>query len=104
MENYIQEEHYLRAKKRVEKIKGFYTHLVVYVVINCLILFFIFKGYDGKLSFWNLGSFSTVLGWGVGLAIHGMVVFGPNLMFGKQWEKKKMNQFIKEEEQYGQWE
>ena len=25
---------YLKAKKRVEKIKGFYIHLIVYIVVN----------------------------------------------------------------------
>ena len=29
---------YERALKRVKKIKGFYTHLLVYVVINLMIV------------------------------------------------------------------
>ena len=28
------DEKYEKAKKRVEEIKGFYTHLIVYVVVN----------------------------------------------------------------------
>ncbi|MGK0414076.1 MAG: hypothetical protein ACJA1B_002296, partial [Polaribacter sp.] len=34
----FKEEHkYLLAKKRVEKIKGFYIHLVVYIIVNIFI-------------------------------------------------------------------
>jgi len=98
MEEYSQEERYLRAKKRVEKIKGFYSHLVAYVIINVALLILIFKGYNIKVNFWNLGTFSTAIGWGIGLAIHGMVVFGPNIFFGKDWEERKLQEFMKEEE------
>ena len=34
MEHQIKQERYDSAVKRVKKIKGFYTHALVYVVIN----------------------------------------------------------------------
>jgi len=31
---FIKEQKYIKAKKRVKKIKGFYTHFAVYIVVN----------------------------------------------------------------------
>lgn len=99
MENYREESSYNRAKKKVDRIKGFYTHAIVYVVINTLLLLMIFRGYANVTDFWNLGSFSTAIGWGIGLLFHGISVFGRGLFFSSNWEKQKMKQFLKEEEQ-----
>ena len=35
--DFLQEQNYIRAKKRVKEIKGFYIHLMVYIVINIMI-------------------------------------------------------------------
>ena len=99
MEKYSEENRYNRAKKKVDKIKGFYTHAIVYVVVNILLLSMIYTGYANVTEFWNLGSFSTAIGWGIGLLVHGVSVFGKNMLFGSNWEELKMKQFLKEEEQ-----
>ncbi|HBK71581.1 MAG TPA: hypothetical protein DDZ39_08010 [Flavobacteriaceae bacterium] len=106
MEDYTQEKRYLKAKEQVKKLKEFYIHLSVYIIINVGLLLLIYSGYDVKRNFWNYGSFFTPLGWGLGLAIHAIVVFGPNLAFIKHWENRKLNQFINEEKQNNnkQWE
>ncbi len=105
MEDYTQEERYLKAKEQVKKLKEFYIHLSVYIIINVGLLLLIYSGYEIKINFWNFGTFFTPLGWGLGLAIHAIIVFGPNLSFIKHWENEKLNQFIKEEQQNNnQWE
>ena len=38
--DYIKEQQYLKAKKRVKDIKGFYSHLSVYVIINIFIIYY----------------------------------------------------------------
>ena len=35
--NFTQEASFIRAKKRVKAIKGFYVHLIVYIIINIVI-------------------------------------------------------------------
>ena len=35
--DFLQEQNYIRAKKRVKEIKGFYIHLMVYIIINIMI-------------------------------------------------------------------
>lgn len=98
MEKYKEEDRYFRAKKKVENIKGFYIHALVYVIVNSVILLLIYSAYDDKSGFINLGTFSTAIGWGIGLGLHAFGVFGRDLFFGTDWEEKKMKQFLKEEE------
>tara|TARA_B110000211_G_scaffold181902_1_gene205873 strand:+ start:436 stop:567 length:132 start_codon:yes stop_codon:yes gene_type:complete len=33
-DNYLEEQKYIRAKKRVQELKGYYWHLAVYIAIN----------------------------------------------------------------------
>ncbi|WP_162127580.1 2TM domain-containing protein [Flavobacterium phycosphaerae] len=94
---------YLEAAKRVKKIKGFYTHALVYVVINtAIILSKIDYHEDGSWSF-ELSHFSTALFWGIGLAAHGLSVFMPGMLLGKNWEEKKINELM-EKEKNNKWE
>ncbi len=105
MESYSQEERYLKATKRIKKLKEFYIHLSVYIIFNTASLMLIYTGYDVKINFWRVGPFVTPFWWGLGLAVHALIVFGPHLSFLKHWEEKKLDQFIKEEEQQNnQWE
>lgn len=57
-----------RARKRVGMKMGFYIHLLVYVLVNGgLALMMLARG---GLANWQTG---PLLGWGLGLAIHGVV-------------------------------
>jgi hypothetical protein len=56
-----------RARRRVAVKLGFYTHALVFVLVN-LGLFFINNMTGGYR--WNLW---PLAGWGLGLAIHGIV-------------------------------
>ena len=45
---------YQEALKRVKKIKGFYTHAIVYVFVNIMIVFINVKNFDpGETYFLN---------------------------------------------------
>ncbi|HSI57445.1 MAG TPA: 2TM domain-containing protein [Ideonella sp.] len=58
-----------RAKRRVGMKLGFYTHALVFVLVN-LGLFFI-----NNLSGGYRWSFFPLWGWGLALTIHGVVTF-----------------------------
>ncbi len=90
--NFIQEERYFKAQKRVKAIKGFYTHLTIYCLIIPVIIY-VNLTYEPHFHwFW----FST-LGWGTGLFFHWLRVFGFNLLgFGKDWEEKKIKEYMNE--------
>ncbi len=106
MEDYSKEDRYLRAKERVKKLKGFYWHLAVYIIVN---MFLTIGKITGEMShgktfieaFWDFGTFAIWVFWGIGVFFHGLKVFGPTLFFGKDWEQRKMNEFIDEDKQ--QW-
>lgn len=94
---------YQQALKRIKRIKGFYSHLMVYVVINVMLLIVNYKNSDPGENFWRWQMFSTALFWGIGLLAHGMSVFMPSLLMGKDWEEKKIKQLMEKEKQ-NKWE
>ncbi|UJH92013.1 2TM domain-containing protein [Antarcticibacterium sp. 1MA-6-2] len=77
MENrYIENNRYKAAQKRVKEIKGFYVHLLVYILVN---LFIILGGsWDESFSsrFLDLENYITAFLWGIGLLAHWAGVFG----------------------------
>jgi hypothetical protein len=95
---------YLRAKKRVEKIKGFYIHFGVYIAVNLLLSGIIIYGLtydDGDTygeAFSNFGVYSTWIFWGIGVFFHWLGVFGFNSLLGKNWEEKKLKEIMDKEE------
>lgn len=80
---------YERAKKRVKRIKGFYIHVLVYVLVNVMILVLKYLKH-GKIEFhdWGIGL------WGIGLIIHGLSVFLPNFILGSNWEERKIREIM----------
>jgi len=92
-----EEEAYMRAKKRLEKLIGFYWHLAVYIVVNLFLIILI--GVNSNDGFFHFGSLSTPFFWGIGLFFHFLGVFGSNFMFSKRWEKRKINEYMKKEGQ-----
>ena len=78
---------YEDAKKRVGKLKEFYQHLVAYLVINAFLIVLNRLTSPGHNWFiWPL------LGWGLGLALHALTVFGR--FWGKSWEERKIKEIM----------
>ncbi len=98
-----QEIKYQQAVKRVKKIKGFYSHLLVYVVINIMILFLNSRNLEANENFWRWQTFNTLFFWGIGLVAHGLSVFMPGMIMGKSWEERKINELMEKEKQ-NKWE
>jgi hypothetical protein len=57
------------AKRRVNQKMGFYIHLAVYVLVNLGLAAINLVGGGQRWHLWPLA------GWGLGLAIHGIVTF-----------------------------
>jgi carbon starvation protein CstA len=80
---------YDRAKRRVRQIKGFYIHATVFVLVNALLLIINMTGSRGEIWFvWPL------FGWGIGLAAHGIAVFGLGGLWGPEWEERKIKEMV----------
>ena len=87
-----------RAKKRLDELKGFYIHLIVYLGVNTFILVNIaVRSLEDSDSFWHFGTFITPVFWGIGLLIHALNTFRINPFFGKDWEKKQIQKYIDED-------
>lgn len=104
MESYNKEQQYLRAKKRVKDIRGFYSHLSAYIIINIFISGFIIFGltrgnrdFDDALS--NFGVYSTWLFWGIGIFFHWLGVFGFKNLIGKDWEERKIKELMEKDDE-----
>jgi len=96
-QDYTKEEAYLRARKKVEKLKGFYGHSVSYVIVNIFILAMIGLNLSEGETFWKFGHFSTAFFWGIGLVFHAASVFGPDILLGKSWEDRKIEEYLDKE-------
>jgi uncharacterized integral membrane protein len=75
------------AKRRVDIKMGFYVHLLVYVCVNVGLFTLNYLGGGYR---WSL---FPALGWGLGLAIHGIVV-AVQLMGGADLRERMMQQEI----------
>jgi len=83
---------YQKASKKVKEIKGFYIHLFTYLVIIPVIVFINLR--FSPQYYWF---FYPMIGWGFGLLGHGLGVFGTDSLFSKDWEERKIKQFMEEE-------
>lgn len=97
------EDKYAVAQRRVKKLKGFYTHLMIYVLVNISIFFLNSNDLQPRESYFKMENFFTAFFWGIGLLVHGVSVFGGNIFFGKKWEDKKIKELM-EKEKKEKWE
>ena len=86
---------YTIAYRRMKKIKGFYVHLVIYILVNAFFLFIRQTQMGSDVgSLWQLKNFTTAFFWGMGLIGHALSVFGKDIFFGRNWEQRKIKQFM----------
>jgi len=76
---------YLRAKERVEKLKGFYGNLASYCIVIPILIIINLNSPHNFQWFWF-----PMLGWGLGLTFHAFETFG----YGKSWEEKKIKEIL----------
>ena len=89
-----------RAKKRVDALKGFYIHLTVYICVNAFILINIYlETVRSNETFWQWEHFFVLFAWGIGLFFHAFGVFRWNPFFGKDWERRQIEKYIREDEE-----
>lgn len=84
---------YVRARNYVEELKHLYYNIISY----CLVIpFLIFINYQTS---WDFKWFwFPIFGWGIGIGIQAFRLFINNGAYGRDWEKRKIEQFMREEE------
>lgn len=90
-ENQNDTQLYERARKRVEELRGFYSHLAIYLVVNLgLLLVNLATNRHALWFFWPL------IGWGIAVLIHATtVILGGSV--GTRWEERKTRQLVERE-------
>ncbi|RIV32798.1 histidine kinase [Flagellimonas lutimaris] len=91
MEN-SNEHRYARAKERVENIKSFYHNLIAYCIVIPLLVYLNFRTTEFPWAIF------PAIGWGLGLVGHWMTAYGQNPFFGKEWEERKIQEFMNDKE------
>jgi sensor histidine kinase YesM len=85
---------YLKARKRVEALKEFYYSLISYCVVIPLLFLIWFKFTPNVIQwFWF-----PMIGWGIGLTFQAYSVFVSQGVFGASWEQKKIEEFMRKEQ------
>ncbi len=87
------DDSYVRARNHVEELKGFYYSLISYCLVIPFLIFINYKTYWGVQWFWF-----PLAGWGLGLGIQAYHVFVNNGILGRQWEERKLQEYMQEEE------
>lgn len=85
---------YLRAKKKAREIRDFYINISLFCLFIPIIIAINLYYVPDFHWFWF-----SILGWGTGVTVHGLTVFGLSPLFGKNWEERKIQQFMNEEKQ-----
>src|SRR3712207_3581332 len=84
-----QDAQYRQARRWVLQLKGFYSHLASFVVVNAGLVVINLLFTPGYLWFlWPL------LGWGIGLLSHVAGVFRPFRVFPRDWEERKIREYM----------
>lgn len=96
------EQQYAFAKKKVEKIGKFYKHLSIYIAVNLFLsaIFIVGDMNDGDTleeALFNFGNFKIWMYWGIGILFQAINTFGLPLFLNKDWENKKLKQYLEEE-------
>ncbi|WP_299887687.1 2TM domain-containing protein [uncultured Lacinutrix sp.] len=87
------DDSYVRARKHVEELKGFYYNVISYCFVIPFLIFINYRTYWEFKWFW----FSAI-GWGIGIAFHAYKVFVNDGILGRDWEKRKIEKFMEEEQ------
>lgn len=87
-QHFSSDDNYLKAKEKVQAIKGFYSNLFAYTIVISALAF---VNYQTTSFVWVV---FPALGWGFGLLWHGLEAFGYHPLFGKKWEERKIKELL----------
>ena len=86
---------YLKAQQSVNQLRWFYVHFVGYLVVVGLVIWNLIiienTAYTDAILAIN---YSTIFIWGFFLVLHAIRVFKKRTFFNKEWEEKKIKEFM----------
>lgn len=90
-------EKYYQALQRVDEIKKFYKHLLLFIAVMLFlsgrrIYKDIIDGVNFEEAIFDPSNYKIFWIWGIFLLIHGVKTFGIPMILGKDWEKRKIEE------------
>ena len=76
------------ARQRIAALRGFYVHLLTFVAIMTVLTAINLLTSHKWWVQWPL------LGWGIGLLAHASRIYGRRKLFGPEWERRKLLEFL----------
>ena len=92
------------AEKRVKELKGYYRHIVVFIVVNGLlyllqtgILTSLLPDAFPKESYYYEWITTNILIWALILVVHTLILFRHKVTFFKKWEERQIQKYMDED-------
>ena len=90
---------YVKARKRTQELKEFYGSLVSYFIVIPFLIFIWYRFSSYTIQwFWF-----PMIGWGLSLCFQAYKVFAENAALGADWEQRKIEEFMRKEEEKNRW-
>lgn len=99
MQQLDKENRYIKAKERVEELKKFYANLWSYILVISALGLINYLTNEWRYMWFLWAAF----GWGIGVLFHAINTFRLNPFFGKDWEERKIREFMEEDEKTRKW-
>lgn len=80
---------YLDARRRVRALRFFYMHALVYLGVNAVLV--AYNVFAAPARPW---AHAPLMGWGIGLAVHGIMTWGRVGLLGRNWEERKIAEYM----------
>lgn len=87
-----EEQRYLNARKQAREIRSFYINLMCYCIVIPALAVVNYLATPDKI--WAI---FPMLGWGTGLAFHGMGAFQYNPFLGDKWKERKIKELMEKD-------
>ncbi len=80
---------YIKAVEKVEKIKEFYQNLITYLIFVPIFIFINLR-FSPQFHWF----YFPIIGWGIGVLFHGLEAYNYSLFLGKDWEDRKIRELM----------
>jgi len=98
MESFNEDDiQYQQAKRQVDRLRGFYSHLFVYIMVNSIIVYYNYESLKPGESYFQFKNFFTATFWGIGLLAHAATVFLFKSNMIRKWENKKIKEILEKQ-------
>lgn len=92
------------AKKRVKELKGYYRHIMIFVVVNGILVLLktgeltslMPAAFPKKMYYYDWVN-ANILIWAVILLVHTLIIFRHKITFFKKWEERQIQKYMDED-------